>query len=67
MLAGDFGQLPPVAVAAEKTLLHARPLQAGQSREEVNLGLRLFLGIKTAPHPPAGGPVGVQGLAASRP
>ena len=46
MLAGDFGQLPPVAVAAEKTLLHARPLQAGQSREEVNLGLRLFLGIK---------------------
>ena len=46
VLAGDFGQLPPVAVAAEKTLLHARPLQAGQSREEVNLGLRLFLGIK---------------------
>ena len=43
---GDFGQLPPVAVAAEKTLLHARPLQTGQSREEVNLGLRLFLGIK---------------------
>ena len=46
VLAGDFGQLPPVAVTPERTLLNAKPKAAGQDRHEVNLGLRLFQAIR---------------------
>ena len=46
VLAGDFGQLPPVAVAAEKTLLHQAALQSGKGAVEVNLGGRLFHSIR---------------------
>ena len=46
VLAGDFGQLPPVAVAAERTLLFGKCVQGGQGKAEVNVGLRLFQGIR---------------------
>ena len=46
VLAGDFGQLPPVAVTPERTLLNAKAKAAGQDRHEVNLGLRLFQAIR---------------------
>ena len=46
ILAGDFGQLPPVAVAPERTLLNAKPKASGQDRLDVNLGLRLFQAIR---------------------
>ena len=46
VLAGDFGQLPPVAVAPERTLLHAKPITVGKDRNDVNLGLRLFQAIR---------------------
>ena len=46
VLAGDFGQLPPVAVAAEKTLLNQAALQSGKGAVEVNLGGRLFHSIR---------------------
>ena len=48
VFAGDFGQLPPVAVAPERTLLHAKPKTTGQvqDRHDVNLGLRLFQAIR---------------------
>ena len=46
VLAGDFGQLPPVAVVPEKTLLNAKAVQQGQNKQEVNLGLRLFMSIR---------------------
>lgn len=55
VLAGDFGQLPPVAVVPEKTLLNTKPVRQGNNKEEVNLGMQ---------HPPPGGPVGIQGVAA---
>ena len=46
VLAGDFGQLPPVAVTPERTLLNAKAKAGGQDRYEVNLGLRLFQSIR---------------------
>ena len=46
VLGGDFGQLPPVAVVPEKTLLNAKAVQQGQNKQEVNLGLRLFMSIR---------------------
>lgn len=46
VLAGDFGQLPPVAVPPERTLLNSNPKTAGQDRQDVNLGLRLFQQIR---------------------
>ena len=46
VLAGDFGQLPPVAVTPERTLLNAKPKTVGQDRNDVNLGLRLFQAIR---------------------
>ena len=46
VLAGDFGQLPPVAVAKEKTLLCPDVLRAGQDQSVGNLGLRLFRQIR---------------------
>ena len=46
VLAGDFGQLPPVAVTPERTLLNSKPKTAGQDRRDVNLGLRLFQAIR---------------------
>ena len=46
VLAGDFGQLPPVAVAKEKTLLCPEILRAGQDQSVGNLGLRLFRQIR---------------------
>ena len=46
VLAGDFGQLPPVAVPAERTLLNQKTKMIGQDRLSVNLGLRLFRDIK---------------------
>ena len=46
VLAGDFGQIPPVAVPPERTLLNPHPKTAGQDRQEVNLGLRLFQQIR---------------------
>ena len=46
VLAGDFGQLPPVAVPPERTLLNSNPKTAGQGRQDVNLGLRLFQQIR---------------------
>ena len=46
VLAGDFGQLPPVAVPQERTLLHGKSLVGGQSRADVNVGLRIFQGIR---------------------
>ena len=42
VLAGDFGQIPPVAVPPVRTLFNPHPKTAGQDRQEVNLGLRLF-------------------------
>ena len=45
ILAGDFGQLPPVAVVAEKTLLHTSGLSSGRDSKEVNVGARLFKNI----------------------
>ena len=46
VLAGDFGQLPPVAVTPERMLLNSQPKTAGQDRHDVNLGLRLFQNIR---------------------
>ena len=46
VLAGDFGQLPPVAVPPERTLLCSKPKTEGQDRQDVNLGLRLFQQIR---------------------
>ena len=46
VLAGDFGQLPPVAVPQERTLLHGKSLVGGQGRADVNVGLRIFQGIR---------------------
>ena len=46
ILAGDFGQLPPVAVLPDRTLLNAQPRTAGYDRQDANLGLRLFQGIR---------------------
>ena len=48
VLAGDFGQLPPVAVPPERTLLNPNPKTAGHDRQDVNLGLRLFQQIRIA-------------------
>ena len=45
ILAGDFGQLPPVAVKDERTLLHGSVQSTGKDSMEVNLGSRLFRGI----------------------
>ena len=45
ILAGDFGQLPPVAVKDERTLLHAGSCSTGTDSKEVNLGSRLFRNI----------------------
>ena len=45
ILAGDFGQLPPVAVKDERTLLHAGGCSTGTDSMEVNLGSRLFRNI----------------------
>ena len=45
ILAGDFGQLPPVAVKDEKTLLHGSVQATGRDSMEVNLGSRLFRAI----------------------
>ena len=45
ILAGDFGQLPPVAVKDERTLLHAGGCSTGTDSMEVNLGSRLFRDI----------------------
>ena len=46
ILAGDFGQLPPVAVPPERTLLNQQTKTAGYDRHDVNLGLRLFKRIQ---------------------
>ena len=46
VLAGDFGQLPPVAVPPERTLLCSKAKSVGQDRHDVNLGLRLFQQIR---------------------
>ena len=46
VFAGDFGQLPPVAVTPERTLLNAKPKTGGKDRNDVNLGLRLFRAIR---------------------
>eukprot|EP00435_Cladocopium_sp_Y103_P002666 s5576_g1.t1 len=46
VLAGDFGQLPPMAVKDEKTLLHGTVLRTGKDVKEVNLGARLFGNIQ---------------------
>ncbi|CAK9014078.1 unnamed protein product [Durusdinium trenchii] len=46
VLAGDFGQLPPVAVPPERTLLCSKAKSVGQDRRDVNLGLRLFQQIR---------------------
>ena len=45
VLAGDFGQLPPVAVKDEKTLLNGIVQSTGKDAMEVNLGSRLFRSI----------------------
>ena len=45
VLAGDFGQLPPVAVKDERTLLHGTGCSTGTDCMEVNLGARLFRNI----------------------
>ena len=47
VLAGDFGQLPPVAVPPDRTLLNAETKSGGLNRQDVNLGLRLFREIRT--------------------
>ena len=44
-LAGDFGQLPPVAVKDERTLLHGTACSTGTDSMEVNLGARLFRNV----------------------
>lgn len=46
VLAGDFGQLPPVAVKDERTLLHGTVQSTGKDSMEVNLGARLFRNIQ---------------------
>eukprot|EP00435_Cladocopium_sp_Y103_P051080 s1595_g15.t1 len=46
VFAGDFGQLPPVAVPAERTLLSSASLQRGRGAAEANLGSRLFHSIR---------------------
>ena len=45
VLAGGFGQLPPVAVRDERTLLHGTVQSTGKDSMEVNLGARLFRDI----------------------
>ena len=45
IFAGDFGQLPPVAVKDERTLLHGTVQSTGKDTMEVNLGARLFRNI----------------------
>ena len=45
VLVGDFGQLPPVAVKDERTLLHGTGCSTGTDSMEVNLGARLFRNI----------------------
>ena len=45
MLADGFGQLPPVAVRDERTLLHGTVQSTGKESMEVNLGARLFRDI----------------------
>ena len=44
ILAGDFGQLPPVAVKDDRTLLHGTGC-TGTDSTEVNLGSRLFRNV----------------------
>ena len=44
LLAGDFGQLPPVAVKDDRTLLHGTGC-TGTDSTEVNLGSRLFRNV----------------------
>eukprot|EP00438_Fugacium_kawagutii_P027335 Skav236340 [mRNA] locus=scaffold918:1:1632:+ [translate_table: standard] len=46
VLAGDFGQLPPVAVKEERTLLNMSAQVSGKDNLEVNLGARLFNSIR---------------------
>ena len=46
VLAGDFGQLPPVAVTGDKTLLCPNAISVGQTKQEINLGFRLFKSIR---------------------
>jgi hypothetical protein len=44
ILAGDFGQLPPVNVAASHTLLNQNVIHNAREARMTNLGLRLFNG-----------------------
>ena len=45
VLAGDFGQLPPVAVEDEKTLLNPFAYNKGRDSAAINLGGKLFRSI----------------------
>ena len=45
VLAGDFGQLPPVAVEDEKTLLNPFAYNKGRDSAAINLGGKLFRNI----------------------
>jgi hypothetical protein len=47
ILAGDFGQLPPVAVAASLSLLNSDPERHGREQKTANHGKRLFLAFDT--------------------
>ena len=49
VLAGDFGQLPPVAVPPERTLLNPNPKTAGQDRQE--LGRVRGISLLAPPYP----------------
>ena len=45
ILAGDFGQLPPVQVAPSHTLLSQNVVHNAREARTANLGLRLFNGV----------------------
>ena len=45
ILAGDFGQLPPVQVAPSHTLLNSNVIHNAREARMANLGLRLFNGV----------------------
>ena len=45
VLAGDFGQIPPVGVTPPKTLLCPNIIKQGANKSDVNLGSRLFRDI----------------------
>ena len=45
ILAGDFGQLPPVQVAPSHTLLNTNVVHNAREARMANLGLRLFNGV----------------------